>query len=521
MSPQTFFDDTLDVILKSPQMDHVVKYVANGTNYADAQLLPWDVSMVIVQVGCDASYLQQNDTRRQLLYFMDLFNPFTKLIVIVDYSNFVLMNHIMSQIYKVMYACVIFFDSATKHVVYCNGALCWDFPSALPPVYLFTYGRRWYKGLGITYAFNGNILATLWNYDWVEETARHMNTEAVEYQHNCSKLTGKSFYHCLMECKGNQNPLDIIFLYIYMTNANSRYRRAPVIYTSIPLHMKIAVPRDRPLNVAELLVMPFSWQVWVLLIVIFVLSEIIKHRFPGSFKNDPTLLAVCGFEQHDLNQAGRSEKILFLSLITLMFFITNAFETKIVSMMISKPSVQRIQTLADLAKSNLRFHEDLEASPHFAAHPVMSSMVVHGEAPTFSETVPGVAMLWYSDFAEVRLDVSFDFVRMQPFYVLLDYEFTIGPETYEIWYRDIFAEALRSTHLSLVENGIMKCSKDLWRRLVRLKHLGRRARREIENKVELEFDDMQPGWMVLLVGLLCSVAFFLGERLKYHLDTCA
>ncbi|EDS32077.1 conserved hypothetical protein [Culex quinquefasciatus] len=50
VSPQTFFDDTLDVILKSPQMDHVVKYVANGTNYADAQLLPWDVSMVIVQL---------------------------------------------------------------------------------------------------------------------------------------------------------------------------------------------------------------------------------------------------------------------------------------------------------------------------------------------------------------------------------------------------------------------------------------------------------------------------------------
>ncbi|KAL1399011.1 hypothetical protein pipiens_008527 [Culex pipiens pipiens] len=249
---------------------------------------------------------------------------------------------------------------------------------------------------------------------------------------------------------------------------------------SNPLFMEIEVPRDRPVNVAELVSMPFSWQVWTLLIAILV-------AFEGCLQ----LL--------NLHQAERLEKLTLLSLIILMFVMSNAFETKCVFLLIDRPPIQRIKTVEDLASSDLKFHFDLEGSPQFANHAVIGHMVVHGSDSYMYETIPGVAMLWYSFMAELRMDLAYDYERMQPFYVMLDYSYFHGFELYWKDYRFLFRDTFRYIHSILCEAGLMDQWKQRWSDNMRWHFIGARPRADFNEREDLRFEDMKPAWMCLAI----------------------
>ncbi|EDS32066.1 conserved hypothetical protein [Culex quinquefasciatus] len=230
------------------------------------------------------------------------------------------------------------------------------------------------------------------------------------------------------------------------------------------------------------------------------------------FRNNPTLLAICGFERYNLHRAGSLEKILFLSLIVLMFFMSNAFETKIVSLMVRKPSIQRINTLDDLAKSDLKFHFDLDSNPHFANHSVIGKMVAHGSDPWIHDTMPGIAMIWYSDFVELRKELAYDYERMQPFYVLLGYRYFYSNELYWTAERFIFLKPLQLIHIRLVEAGLIDLWKRVWRARVRFWYIGRRRpRMDSDTRMDLTFEDMQLAWISLAAGLIASGVLFAVE----------
>ncbi|EDS32074.1 conserved hypothetical protein [Culex quinquefasciatus] len=222
-------------------------------------------------------------------------------------------------------------------------------------------------------------------------------------------------------------------------------------------------------------------------------------------------LVICGFERHDLHRAGRWEKTVFLALIILMFFLTNAFETKIVSLMTSKPSIQRIKTLTDLFQSDVKFRYDLENSPHLADDLVVGPLIVQGETPDHGETFPGVGMLCLSEWCEITQEISFDYERMQPFYVLLDYESLDLPECYPTGHRFIFAETFRTMHSTLTEAGLFILWKRQWSAELRSAYSGRRPREDAQKNAYLSFDDMQPAWMALGIGMGISLFVFLTE----------
>ncbi|KAL1402941.1 hypothetical protein pipiens_005863 [Culex pipiens pipiens] len=148
-------------------------------------------------------------------------------------------------------------------------------------------------------------------------------------------------------------------------------------FVTAPEICRILVPRGRPLNAVELMVMPFSWHVWTLLLFVLSLAEAVRHVWPELFKNDPILLAVCGFERHNLHEAGRWEKIFLHSLIILMFLMKNAFETKIISLMVDKPSLQTATKLEDFDKYGLKFRYNLSEHPQSVNHTVIGKYVVH------------------------------------------------------------------------------------------------------------------------------------------------
>lgn len=334
-----------------------------------------------------------------------------------------------------------------------------------------------------------------------------MNTESAEFHHSC-KGGDAAFYRCLEAEKGD---FDVILNPLWI-----KYVDYDILCTSYPSFWRIAVPRDRPLNVAELLVMPFTWQVWTLLVTVLVASEVVKQLYPNLFRNDPILLAVCGFERHDLHRAGPLEKLFFISLIILMFFMSNAFESKILSLMTNKPSIQRIKTLTDLFESDIRFYDDLETNPHFRKFSVIGDLMLHGETGAME---PGVGAFWRGDWVDLLEEVYFDYDRMQPFFVVLDYASFEDPECFSVQWRSPLVKTFQFMHMTLIEAGLF----DLWKRQEkdeqRSMYIGRRPRVSIQGKVDLNFDDLRPAWMVLMLGLCMSTLVFLVEMFRKRLQS--
>lgn len=367
-------------------------------------------------------------------------------------------------------------------------------------------------GVNITYYRDLRPLTDFdWNVRWVKEVASYLNTQASQYLTYCDPLSGVALQKCLTEQKQQLSGVDIKLETMQMRPDTSREFAA--LETSVPLYTKVAIPRDRPLNVAELMVMPFNWNVWLLLVLVLVFVEVMKLLFPNLFKNDPTLLVICGFERQSLHGAGSFEKILLFSLTILMFFASNAFESKMLSMMVSKPAIQRIKTMNDLLNSDIKFYADLEAYPSIASQSMFRKMFVQGSISVF-DTVPGVGLLVVEEVADILDLTAFDYERMEPWYVVLDITHQEGSEFFQTRWRYENLEIFRYVRSLLLEAGVVGFWKHVYRSIHRDMCIGRRHRVQIENKVDLDFDDMQPAWVALVIGLSVGWIAFLGELIK-------
>lgn len=497
-------ENDLNFVLQSPRLGHVVKYVINGTYHEGLVNIVPEPSLLILHPGNDSDHFEAN--MKHVQDFLCLFKPTTKVLVLIDSYNEVLVGKIFFAVHSVKYTYSAYVESLTMIAYFCNGVNCWEWPRVPQPMYLFwSFGRRWVQGRNISYV-GEEYFCFAWNRHWLNEVTRYLGTDSAELQHNCKGL-GSKFYECIL--RNATVPYDIIFNTAWVVPHD--IKNSLVLCTSRPIFMRILVPKDRPLNAVELMLMPFSGPAWCLILAILLLIEIVKHLFPKHFTNDPFLLAVCGFERHDLHRAGRCEKTVFLALIILMFFMTNAFETKIVSLMTSKPSIQRIKTLTDLFQSDVKFRYDLENSPHLADYLVVGAMVVQGETPNLGETFPGVGTICLSDWCELLQEISFDYVRMQPFYVLLDYESLDHPECYPTGHRFIFAETFRTMHSTLTEAGLFMLWKRQWSAELRSMYSGRRPREDARKNAYLSFADLQPAWMAIGIGMGFSLFVFLAE----------
>lgn len=134
------------------------------------------------------------------------------------------------------------------------------------------------------------------------------------------------------------------------------------LLTTLTKEQIVLVPRN-PISTEELFMIPFQWQVWATILVLLLVFEAVTLIFPSIFRNDPFLLAICGFERYNLHKARCLERILFISLIALMFFIIRAYETKFLSFMMSKPVTRDIRTIQDLVDFKAKIKYNRLATP--------------------------------------------------------------------------------------------------------------------------------------------------------------
>lgn len=257
VAPQKSTNNIFDAILKSPRLDHVAKYVVNGTYHDGLQNLPWNPSLLVIHSGNDVEHLKRANTVWNVNKVLELFNPTTKVLTFVNLSNWLLKEEMKQRMIIFGYTSTVFFDSQTLHSVHCNaGMYCLEWSGMIQPTFLFSFARRWYRHTKLTYIKNTRELPYEWNRHWMDETARYLNTESVEHKSNCNG-TGAAFFSCLnKQMVDNYGVNEIIFVQRDLRNGIPRDFR--LLMTSVPRVLKIAVPKDRPLNIAELLFMPFT-----------------------------------------------------------------------------------------------------------------------------------------------------------------------------------------------------------------------------------------------------------------------
>ncbi|KAL1377920.1 hypothetical protein pipiens_015930 [Culex pipiens pipiens] len=311
-------DGILDKVLQASQLKYVTKTVITDGNLTmrSFEMSP-NPSLLIIQ-GTAISL--------ETPAFLMKFKPSTR-VLLLYYSQ-------TDQVSK--------YERLLTYLSYYN-VVYLDEPNKLPsPDRLFKPSfKRNMRGRPISYCSRFPLPKKHILIKWVEDTATFMNTTAHEH----------------MSLKRINNHFGILL-------------------TNVPCDRVLLVPRS-PLHVIELLALPFSWHVWTTLILLLISVEVAHLAVPKTFRNEPILMVVCGFERYDLHKADRIEKMALFSLIVLLFFMTRAYETRLLSMMVSRPATRDINTVQDLVESGVRIKSDLLAGNAFLDDQHLKSLVVN------------------------------------------------------------------------------------------------------------------------------------------------
>lgn len=439
---------------------------------------------------------------RQILKFFNLFDPATVVMIFMDFSE-LSVGEIMDWIFNDRNCNnVLFFDTLSTKVRLksLKNGVGVDLRDGQPhPKRIFGWFRFSFNGNVITYVpekMSGDLETA--SYKWVKATAEYLN--------------------CALQIVRGTTEGDIKLRRVVLVSIDRTFQGVTI---SAPIGIRILVPRGRPLTAGEIMTMPFKWQVWTLLAIVLVVAEVVKYAVPDAFKNDPILLVVFGFEQYDLHRAGRWEKAILHSLIVLMFFMTNAFETKIISMMIDKPSAQTAKRLEDFDKYGLKFRFNLTQIPGAVKDPFIGKYVEHGDPVEIYHNEPGVALIAAEELVAMVPKLSYDFERGQSWFIVLEEQISFDTiHSYQTPVRSPYLRIFQFTYVALNEAGLL----NLWQR----QHgdfcykwiSGKRPRGHVEEQNYLDFDDMLVAWIVLAFGYDISLIGFMVEMLKKASEKC-
>ncbi|KAL1378504.1 hypothetical protein pipiens_015550 [Culex pipiens pipiens] len=328
----------------------------------------------------------------------------------------------------------------------------------------------------------------------LESTASRLNTTGQALQHHCSD-SGSFCYEEFMV----DNDVDFdCTLYTMRATTESLFETLAAAMTSSEV---VLVPRS-PLILLQLFVIPFDWTVWLILSVLIGILEIIHLMYSSTFRNDPLLFVVCGFEEHDLHKTSRREKLILLSMVVLMFFITNAYSTKLIAMLINRPPSHPIRTLQDLVESGIKIKSNAQVHSYLSKHHILGNLTVLSNETVINmdmvhahvvvrETAVGVLPMYYDH--EHRL---FRYHILDQTLNMVIYKFRLGR-------RSRLLEAFQFVCTALIEAGI----EDYWRST----KFGNFVQLEAtHNEIDemLHFADLRLAWIALLGGMVASGAVF-------------
>lgn len=486
------FEGTLEEVVNSPELDHVTKYVVTiRVSKSDVELLPTNPSLLLIQ-GREISQIFD-----LLTYLLNPFKSSTKVIVLVytqdDYeASAAALEHL--KYYKLVFILVpnhqVMVEDST------NGRRIVNFPN---PDDLFRDNfKPNLEGRSITYTSWHVLQAEDYLRKWVKEVASFMNTTAREVEPKCSTQSRTIHDDCYVE-HFYFNKIDFDCTIYNIGDIDSTLFM--MLTTCLSETQVILVPRTQ-LNIFQLFAIPFDWQVWTILIMIFIVLEVAQFKFPSLFKNDPILLIIFGFEQLDLHKTKFWEQIIFQPLVVLMFFVKCAYETIFLSLLISKPPSRLIRTIDELIESGIKIKANFLLSSQPMNNTVFGEMLVNSTDSMFELDMVH-AYIVQKRIADSILPLYYDPIQRLNRYNIMDQMYGMFLKSFMMATRSPLMEVFNHILKALIESGIFS----YWRTL---KHQEDFKIIHVHEK-SLSFTDIAPAWIVVSSGLLLSVSVFMCE----------
>ncbi|EDS30838.1 conserved hypothetical protein [Culex quinquefasciatus] len=328
----------------------------------------------------------------------------------------------------------------------------------------------------------------------VRSTASLMNTTVLAVLHSCHRSSTFCYEMVMID-----NSVD--FDCTYYSMRSSQERNFETLATTMTSSEVVLIPSS-PLSIIDLFFIPFDWKVWVVLSVLIGILEIIHLMYSSTFRNDPFLFIVCGFQKHDLNQTTRREKLILLALVVFMFFMTNAYSTKLIELLINRPSSHPIRTLQALVDSGIKIKSNTQVNSYLSKHHILGNSTVVSNESVFNMDMVHAHVV-VRETAVGVLPMYYDHKHRMFRYNILDQTLNTVVYKFRLLKRSPLLEAFQLVCAALIEAGI----KDYLTSLAypSLQKLGI-MHTEVDEM--LHFADLTPAWMGLLGGLIIAgVAF--------------
>ncbi|EDS36793.1 conserved hypothetical protein [Culex quinquefasciatus] len=122
-----------------------------------------------------------------------------------------------------------------------------------------------------------------------------------------------------------------------------------------------------------------------------------------------------------------------------MFFITQAYEIKLLSMMISRPATKELKTLAELRSSGVKIKADFLRHPSTKNNPQLENLVVNGSEEIFNLDMVHAYVL-DREWAKVVLPMYYDPVKRLQRYSIMEHSLGVYPVMFMLQKRGPFME---------------------------------------------------------------------------------
>lgn len=485
---------TLEKVLQSTRLESVTKTViTDGNLYMQSFELPPDPTLIIM----DGTVISQETPP-----FLMKFEPRTRVIML--YHQAVRVAEYEMYLTFLAYYNVVHLDEFNQRTVLVDiveRAVLKELPR---PDRLFKQTlKRNMRGRPIRYCNIFTLPKKHILVRWVKDTATFMNTTIRAVINTC---TDGVLNLCYKEHLRKANVDVSLTEHLSPQIIPNHFG---ILQTNVLFDRVLLAPRS-PLQMVQLLTLPFSWQVWTTLILLLISVEVIHLAVPRTFRNEPILMVVCGFERYDLHKADRCEKMALFSLIVLLFFMSRAYETRLLSMMVSRPATRDINTIQDLVESGIRIKHDLLTGTAFLDDHNLKSLVVNSTKNSVLNMDGVHAYITERFLAKLVLPKYYDPEQRMNRYHIMDESVGIAHVGFFLRVRSPLVDMFGHTMTVLLESGIhghlsvasatFKIEKDIagYQRLS-------------TGDDSLYFEDLFPAWMALLVGLVAGLAGFVGE----------
>lgn len=493
------------ILLSSPQLSNIAKYVIDDRFCISYTNFTHKPPLTVVYLGDRNMHPSLWPFPVRNVFFM--LDSHSKVLVLGNTEN-----HLASIGFEVLlndlqYDKVTFLGTKTKRVVQMgsNGRPLRTmrvFPE--PKDLIVSSVRKLRRPIGVS-SNTDPMYSTL---VWVVLTARFLNTGIQQYPSVCTgDLSGNECSHKM----SNALHIDIMLDRIASDSLMPKAHR--MIFDCRPIAQVILVPQGRPISAIQMFTKPFTLETWVVLIITLILIEVVSLMFPMLYKNDPIMLLVCGFERYNLHHASAKEKATILPLIIFFFLMFNAYETKLISFMMDKPSIGNAKTIQDVAKLNLPVVAEIDADSRISNDTLLGHLAVQDNRTDSLSLDEDNVYLTDTHLAPVITSLvrNYDFKLRRPKYVIVNERRLTSVVGYWVGLKSPFAETFYYTQKVFFEAGLI--NKWFGEKYSWVRSTDRVNFRSVDDDATgmLTFDDLTSTWAVFSIGLSVSGLVFLLE----------